>query len=620
MSQLQYNRKLKLSVSDFQKEDFVVELENEKRVYYLFSKQFQNKAVKNHEQGNLHYSKLYFLLNVSCYNHFDVADKTNPFKPQFRDRDLRTLIPDDFEIHDLEFLAQCLDYIDDVYLKARIADIVWSTLKKGYYKCALTAIEAYSEFPMCKEKWQRHHDYWERATILALQLGDGAKTQKEILKAKLKSFFKQLCDKGISSEHLNVSIRVFDLIRKLEYVENDYLIFINKLEKIVKQLEEEQDFYDAIRCLNKIISYYDYLEDKVSKIATIVALAECHVKDAESRISGKNKDFMSSASIYEKAIQTYRRIPATYREQYNVNQRLQEINLVMTEAGNRSHEQMGTFKSDPIDFTNYVEDVRKIISGLNALEAILTFINIVNISNYEKSFDDAKKQIKDYPLINMIGSTHSKNGRVVAKTDGINLSEELIDNNDKIKEVMIRNHKIHIFFAINGYIFPALETLHLEQNYREEFFLELAKNSSIVPPGRAMMFAKGLYAGYNYDYITALHILCPQIENMVRYHLNEADIITTTIDEIGIENEKGLSSLIKEPAVEKIFGKNLKFEFEALLCSSFGPNFRNEIAHGLAELGNCNSNPAIYFWWLCLKLLFCNFWNEARAVKIYSPQ
>nr|WP_274521872.1 DUF4209 domain-containing protein [Halorhodospira halochloris] len=96
---------------------------------------------------------------------------------------------------------------------------------------------------------------------------------------------------------------------------------------------------------------------------------------------------------------------------------------------------------------------------------------------------------------------------------------------------------------------------------------------------------------------------------MVRHHLKIAGVKTTSLDKNGIEHEIGLSSLIEIPEVKKIFGEDLAFEFDALLCNSFGPNLRNEIAHGLLDDQSCESIYAIYAWWLGLRLTFNTFWN-----------
>jgi hypothetical protein len=44
------------------------------------------------------------------------------------------------------------------------------------------------------------------------------------------------------------------------------------------------------------------------------------------------------------------------------------------------------------------------------------------------------------------------------------------------------------------------------------------------------------------------------------------------------------------PEIETIFGKDLSFEIKALFCDPFGPNLRNELAHGLLDYEEARQN------------------------------
>ena len=70
------------------------------------------------------------------------------------------------------------------------------------------------------------------------------------------------------------------------------------------------------------------------------------------------------------------------------------------------------------------------------------------------------------------------------------------------------------------------------------------------------------------------------------------------------------------PEVTQIFGEDLSFELKALYCDVFGPNLRNELAHGLLDYEACHSTYAIYAWWLGLKLVFIPFWNAKRKADV----
>jgi len=85
------------------------------------------------------------------------------------------------------------------------------------------------------------------------------------------------------------------------------------------------------------------------------------------------------------------------------------------------------------------------------------------------------------------------------------------------------------------------------------------------------------------------------------------------LDKDGIENENGMSTLIGLPEAEQVFGKDLVFEFESLFCNAFGPNLRNELAHGLLHENSCNSSPR----YLCMVACFKN--NIQYMVELSEP-
>ena len=176
-------------------------------------------------------------------------------------------------------------------------------------------------------------------------------------------------------------------------------------------------------------------------------------------------------------------------------------------------------------------------------------------------------------------------------------------------------HEPLVNASVMGYILPALEAISLEHRISEGDFIQIARASPIVPPGRDRLYGKALYHGYNRDFASALHLLTPQIEHMVRHHLKMNHVTTTSLDREGIETENGLSALVDMPEVKRIFGEDLAFELRALFCSPYGANLRNEVAHGLVEEAKCFSTHSVYAWWLGLKLAFNTLWNSAHQAN-----
>jgi hypothetical protein len=114
---------------------------------------------------------------------------------------------------------------------------------------------------------------------------------------------------------------------------------------------------------------------------------------------------------------------------------------------------------------------------------------------------------------------------------------------------------LELSITVQGIIFPVLEVMRQEHRLRESDFYSITRQSPIVPVGRERIIAKALFAGYDNDFVTALHILIPQLEHLVRFRLKQHGAKTTNLDKNGIENEKGLSTLMELPEIETIFGK-----------------------------------------------------------------
>jgi hypothetical protein len=217
----------------------------------------------------------------------------------------------------------------------------------------------------------------------------------------------------------------------------------------------------------------------------------------------------------------------------------------------------------------------------------------------------------------MSSSMVSRDGRVIAKRPPMSRNGEPTDSDEiAIRAEMIRHYRTLIELAVQGSILPGRETLLLEHRLREVDFVGLADNSPIVPKDRVQLFGKALFAGYEGDFVTALHVLVPQIEHMVRVHLKQAGAKTTNLDRDGIEHENGMSTLMEIEQADSVLGKDIAFELRALFCDAFGPNLRNELAHGLLDDDACHSAPSIYAWWFGLRLVFLSWWSASRANSV----
>jgi hypothetical protein len=390
------------------------------------------------------------------------------------------------------------------------------------------------------------------------------------------------------------------------------------LESLARSFDAEGDLNRARAFCEASAQWFQQAKDNAQAAAMTVYVAEGWVKEAVARMSSTQPSHMAAASFYENAIQTYRSIPRRERVMHRVDERIAELHRHLNEAGERSLDEMDNITSPARDITELIENAQNAVRDKTAMDALMAFADIYCGARVAQIREFAEKMLREHPIQAHISATHmSRDGRVLAKRPGMGFGDTHSDEYQAtIWAEMVRHYGMGLGIVVQGGLWPALEIMVLEHRLRESDFVAIAAHSPIVPTGRERLFGKALFAGYEKDFVAALHLLVPQIEHMVRWHLKAAGVKTTTLDQDGIENENGLSTLMDLPEATQIFGEDVSFELKALFCDAFGPNLRNELAHGLLDDEACQSIYAIYAWWFGLRLVFNTFWNARRKADV----
>lgn len=573
---------------------------------------FSATARQAEEEGRQAHSKVLRLLSDACSMMLTPASVNDPFKPYMVIEGKRSAIPEDLSNADVEFFGAVADAVDDPWLRARLADLVWLKGTKRDARFALIAIDAYRSIPLDSETWVRGgQECWPRAIQLTRMLGKGAGDRlAEIEGAVLSAFGTADTSDGF------LALWLAELLESNGLGHSRRAEIAQKLGVLANQFDALGDVYRAREFFGASAKWFRLADDGSKAAAMTAAQARLWVKEAKAREASENPSHMAAANFYENAIQVYRTIPRSERAALNIDDRLTELQKRLTEAGDKSLAEMHVISSPGIDISEVVEAGRKAVRGKEPIEALAAFCSLYRGIDVKKARTSAIQHIRDHPFSALFPATVvSRDGRVVAKRPGIGGLRTLDDDDPAVLAEMIRDYGFLLGIIVQGSIWPALETLWLEHRLHEADFVRLASQSPLVPRDRASIFGKALFAGYDRDFVAALHLLVPQIEHMVRFHLKQAGAQTTNLDKTGIENEIGLSNLMDLPEAETVFGPDLSFEIKALFCDPSGPNLRNQLAHGLLDLDACQSVYSIYAWWFGLKLTFNAFWNAVRRSK-----
>lgn len=613
MTDQRYPIDLLITLQDFQDSGWKKALEQTPREGYSSMWQALSSAARTVSEDNRPtHGKALWLLADACSMMLSPKSLNEPFKSFMVMDGRRSVIPDDLSESDIAFYAEIVEAIDDAWLKARVADLVWLKQRPRNVQFALAAIDAYRLIPLDTEAWVRGgHECWERALSLACMLKAGAGTRlAEMETAILDAFNTSTKDNGF------LALWLADLMDTYGLGRTHPIAIAQKLNALAVKFEDDGDLHRSREFFDAASRWFKRAGDEAKSAEMTVAVAEGWVKEAIARVSSDHPSHMVAAGFYEKAIQIYRSIPRSQRAIHRGDERTSELHRQMSDAGKKSLDELGEIKTPAVDITELVENARTSVAGKSVREALFSFANIYQGVRVDQIRTSSAKILQQSIFRRLAGSTHlSRDGRVIAKHPAAGFENAPASDDPALWAQMVHDYQILINIVVHGNIWPAHELLLQEHRLREEDFIGLASQSPIVPPGRERLFGKALYAGFDRDFTVSMHLLAPQIEHMVRFHLKTAAVKTTNLDINGIENENGLSTLMDLPEIETIFGKDLAFEIKALFCDALGPNLRNELAHGLLDDGSFQSAHTIYAWWLGLRIVFNTFWNAARKAE-----
>lgn len=615
MSNDRYPQDLVVSAQDFTESGWKDAITQATREGYSAMWQALSAAARRAiEQGRNEHGKVLWLVADACSMMLSPSSPNEPFKPFAVFHDRRSVIPDDMLDADILFFAEIVDAVNDDWLKARLSDLVWLKGKPRNTAFALKAIDAYRSLPLDTDTWIRGgRDCWSRAISLARMLKGGAGDRLEQMETSIIAAFN-----AATRADGFLGLWLADLLKSNGLGRAHRADLARKMETLAHEFEGDGDLHRSREYFSVAADWHRAIPDEVKAAEMTVAVAEGWVKEAVARSASESSSHMVAASFYENAIQIYRAVPRAERATHRVDERIAELRAHLNDSGEKSLGEMGLIRTPGVDITQIVENARKSVTGKSAQEALLAFANLHRGANAEDLRKSALERMRQHPLQSLFAATvMSRDGRVVAKRPAMSLNGELTEGDEiAIRAEMIRDYGILVSIVVQGDIWPALEVLLLEHRLREADFTELARHSPIVPKERSGLFGKALFAGFERDFVTALHLLIPQIEHLLRVHLKQAGAKTTNLDKDGVQNENGMSTLMDLPETEQVFGKDLAFELKSLFCDAFGPNLRNELAHGLLDEDACHSPFAIYAWWLALRLTFNTWWNAAHKNQL----
>src|SRR6266496_6183295 len=215
----------------------------------------------------------------------------------------------------------------------------------------------------------------------------------------------------------------------------------------------------------------------------------------------------SSGNLSTKSGQVHnclRKLPGTRDQIANLEPRLREYER-------KSLDELRPIGPD-FDPSELAEKARSAMRGKPLSEALPLLAAIVRPQSFSFHQELVEQAMKSSPVHHIFPLTLlNAEGAAIAQRSGLN-SDTAKAEDPAFRAEMFRDMRLGHAVSVFGFIYPAKQQLLDEHDVRLADFRHLALCSSFVPPGREEIFARGLFAGMTDDYLTAAHLLVPQVE------------------------------------------------------------------------------------------------------------
>jgi hypothetical protein len=551
-----------------------------------------NKASRVAESISQHdVAKLYQSLAIICSfspKYEDLAEPYGPFAIMFGKR---AIIPDDLTEEDLVTVDKLFLKANDPALRARLGDILWVCKKdhKAAKQIVFEYIEA-SKRLLTINAWTRSTDLFLRALQIAIHLG----RKNEEWKSAEANLLTALANPLAQSEQF-YACHLLRIALQMQLGEPAKLAQI--AQEQAQKAERENDFRRSREYTLLAAGFYRLCKKEPEEQSARIAAGETYIQQAEECLLRTPPSFLAASHFMAEGIEALRQAKAA-------PDRVRELRDRLADFQKRSLGEMKPYRMG-MDLNEPAQMAIKYVSQGSFQEALRRLAFGPSLVSVKELRVLVLEQAKNYPMFHMFGqSTLDAAGRVVENTPGIiDLSGP---TGEKALEAHMFRHAVQFFWNIRatGFIEPARIKIWQDHRptLRDLFFL--VRDNPFIPPGHEPIFARGLFYGIAGDMLIASHLLAPQIENSLRFVLEQNGVDVSNLESDLTQPVKTLGPLLTMPEMEKIFGPDICFELRGLLIEKTGCSFRHQIAHGFATEGDTYNIAAFNVWWLALRLCF----------------
>ncbi|WP_424940627.1 DUF7380 domain-containing protein [Aliiroseovarius sp. S253] len=549
--------------------------------------------------GDHDHRHIYMMLGSLMQMYQKSGEPGQPYGAMMRMENRRTAEPADFVGSPVEAMVACSEATKNSVVLARICDVAW-LLERKRHEIGMRALRAYIDVAKELESGKLVEDHGNglvglsgfdtlrRALFVSRGIGR-PETEHEVIIELVKNCRIRSAAQPGQNFFRRFSELDLDWGASDPFAVGDLIVDVLKGDRTGIEGNIDAELWIlASRA-------YRMAKNDEKKLECQANAAESYVRAAD-QFDGKPGGAMLASHWLSMAISQYHGHPGSRERRKALRHRLVDV-----QEGIR--EELQTI-STPMDFREIAEETKKRLDGMPLLDLLLLFADLDRSPDPEQLVEKAQKSAEEAPLSSLISASYmDRDGKTVAKAPGV----DPVGESDIVAllPTIHRSESIRRQILARSTIEVARSSIMQQHFVSLDHVADLLAHSPAVPPDLHTTISTGFLRFFEADHISALHILTPMLEGILRHILKSAGHDVSTFDNAtGTQENRTISSLFDamREELDQVFGRALTDDIERVFLSKYGPSIRHSVAHSLHHDGVPCSADAIYANWLIWRI------------------
>lgn len=368
-------------------------------------------------------------------------------------------------------------------------------------------------------------------------------------------------------------------------------------ELLRRSYEDAICYYENKKMFEKSIPFLKGLEHlldkykKEGKKSVIIRIAKNYEHEADLMDWDDASSSLRIIDLIHKSMNAWERAKdaSSHTERERLAKRIDPVKKLSLKT-------LKSIQGNPIDISDWVKSTENFIENATFEAVIYRLAKLVplkSISELKETINSNEFHFSDFFETTIINDE----GRIMDVVPAAGLAK------DKDPTAILEREGARYYSMIaGGFIQPYLCLCQKKVQFTEDNLSFLIEDNLFVPENRKTTFLKGLVAGFNLDLSTAMHLLMPQIENVLRCLAQECGAVVYKTYQNGVEECLSLESILKKPKFVDCLDETFLFNLKLFYTSEHGFGMRNIIGHGLKSDEDLQTASSLAVWWFTLKI------------------